>query len=465
MLFKPFRIKNIEFANRIVRSSLGGRLAYYDGAVSPAWVNFESQFARGGVGAIISATIAINKERMSPLEYPTIHDDRFVGPLRDAIVAIKRAGDGKCRYIIQIGDPGGHTHTSIFPQPADAISASSTFDLLYGYCNRSIEMTEAQIDRSVEEFRAAARRVVATGCDGIEVTASKGYLIHQFLNPATNRRRDDYGGSVDKRFRFLARIVEGIRAELGPEFLFGVRLSARDYNYLPLNIRLPVVWNLRHYFVGNTLRETTYYAKRLEALGIDYLHIDSGFGFPNPKGSPGTFPDAGFKSFANSNRYLSRKAQARAALFNLAPAWFRRHVFGIGWRVVPAANAKLAAAIKEVVSIPVIANGGFQRKSTINGALEAGQCDMVAIARPLLANPDLLLQLAHPYRDEPDKPCTFCSLCCARTAVFPLGCYDTTRFKSQEEMLDKILEISSPARMPASALENSQVDGSGQDCH
>jgi 2,4-dienoyl-CoA reductase-like NADH-dependent reductase (Old Yellow Enzyme family) len=444
-LFEPFKIRNVEFGNRVVRSSIGGRMAYYDGRVSPAWIAFEKRFAAGGVAAIISATISINKDRMSPLEYPSIHSDRFVGPLRDAVREVKKAGTGEvaCRYIMQIGDTGGHTHTSLFPQPNDALSASPTFDFLYGYCNRTIAMTEAQIEASIAEFAAAARRVVAIGCDGIEVTASKGYLIQQFLNPATNRRRDQYGGSVDNRFRFLSRVVGAVRKAVGPDFLFGIRLSAKDYNCLPVNIRWPPVWNLRHYFVGNTLRETTYYAKRLEELGVDYLHVDSGFGFLNPKGSPGAFPDAGFKTFANTNRYLSGKAQARAIIFNLAPPWLRRRVFGLGWRFAPAANADFAAAIKRAVRIPVIANGGFQSRDVIDGALRAGKCDMVAIARPLLANPDLLRQLQR--RNAPWRPCTFCSLCCARTAVFPLGCYDVTRFKnSHEMMLDQILRMSSP---------------------
>jgi 2,4-dienoyl-CoA reductase (NADPH2) len=72
----------------------------------------------------------------------------------------------------------------------------------------------------------------------------------------------------------------------------------------------------------------------------------------------------------------------------------------------------------------------------------------VAIARPLLANPDLLKQFQEdPPLNEPRNPCTFCSLCCARTAVFPLGCYDVSRFNgSQEAMLDEILRISSPER-------------------
>jgi 2,4-dienoyl-CoA reductase-like NADH-dependent reductase (Old Yellow Enzyme family) len=103
------------------------------------------------------------------------------------------------------------------------------------------------------------------------------------------------------------------------------------------------------------------------------------------------------------------------------------------------------------VKIPVIANGGFQERRGIENALNGGACDMIAIARPLLANPDLLLQLRDEKCNQPKRPCTFCSLCCARTAVFPLGCYEVSRFSSKEEMLDTILELSSPERPDALA--------------
>src|SRR5262245_50055428 len=281
MLFEPFRIKTIDFANRILRSSLGGRMAYYDGTISPAWVHFERAFAQNGVAGIISATISVNKARMSPLEYPTLYDDRFVAPLRDGVREIKAGND--CRYIIQIGDTGGHTHTSMRSQPADALSASAYTDMLFGYHNRTVAMTSGQIAEAVVNFANAARRVKEAGCDGVEVTAAKGYLIHQFLNPATNRRVDDYGGSVEKRFRLLEEIIKAVRREVGADYLLGVRLAAEDFNWKPVNVRLPPVWPPRHYFLGNGLAETKYYARRLEALGVDYLHIDCGFGFPNPK--------------------------------------------------------------------------------------------------------------------------------------------------------------------------------------
>ena len=231
--------------------------------------------------------------------------------------------------------------------------------------------------------------------------------------------------------------------EFGRDFLFGVRLSAKDYNYLPLNLRLPILIPPWHYFIGNTLKQTLQYGKKLEALGVDYLHIDSGFGFPNPKGSPGSYPEQGVRLVVNATRHLGAKARVRSVIMNLTPSFVARALFGIGWRFKPAANAKFAAAFKKAVNIPVIANGGFQSRPIIEGALLLSECDMVAIARPLLANPDLLQQFQM-GRDEPLKPCSFCNECCARTAVLPLGCYDVSRFDSEDEMAEQIVAMCSP---------------------
>jgi 2,4-dienoyl-CoA reductase (NADPH2) len=461
MLFEPFRIKHVDFGNRVLRSSMGGRNAFYDGTVSPAWTHFEKRFAERGVAGIISATISVNETRMSPLEYPALHSDRFVEPLRKAIHEVRRAGTapGGCKYIIQLGDTGAATHTSLRPQDGDRLSASWFFDFLYGYHNSALPMSPAQIKTAILNFKQAARRAAEAECDGIEVTASKGYLIHQFLNPATNRRKDAYGGSVDNRFRLLRDIVEAVREAIGTNFLFGIRLSARDFNFLPVNLRFPPVWPPRHYYFGNDLPETTYYARKLQDLGVDYLHIDSGFGFPNPMGSPGDYPDEGVYSFVNATRYLSWKANIRASVFNVVPAAIRKRLFSIGWHFRPAVNADLAAAIRAEVSIPVVTNGGFQDRDTIDGVLAAGKCDMVAVARPLLANPDLLEQFACGIK-RPTRPCSFCSLCCSQTAVFPLGCYDQRRFDSVEAMMDQVLAWSSP-NAPFSA-QGKPLTGAGE---
>jgi 2,4-dienoyl-CoA reductase (NADPH2) len=372
------------------------------------------------------------------MEYPKISDDRFIKPLAGAIKAVHQYD---CRYIIQIGDTGGATHTSMLAQAGDAKSSSTLFDLFYGYNNLHQAMTLEEIQRTIDEFAEAARRVRETGADGLEITASKGYLIQQFLNPGINRRKDQYGGSRDNRFRLLEEIVKAARQKVGDDFPIGIRLSAADYNYQPLNLRLPVRFPLKHWYFGNTIEDNLYFAAKLKTLGIDYLHIDKGYGFPNPKGTTGHFPVHEMKMFYNTNRHLSAKAWFRASVFNMIPEFMLSAVANIGWGYVPAVSADDAARFKAEIGLPVISNGGYQDLDIMEHTLQKGKADMLAMARPLLANVNLL-QLFKEGKNSPDKPCSHCNRCIVRTANFPLGCYDPSRFSSQNEMEEKIMEWS-----------------------
>jgi 2,4-dienoyl-CoA reductase (NADPH2) len=437
-IFEPFTVKGVTFKNRLVRSSIGGRTAYYDGTVSNAWKNFELRFAQNGVAGIVSATLNVNARRWSPLEYPQISADKFIKPLADGIAGVHGQG---CRYIIQIGDGGSHVQTSLFSQPEDGFGPSSGFDLFYGYRSRRTEMTLADIEQSVHEFGQAARRVRETGADGVEVTASKGYLIHQFLNPGINRRNDRYGGSVEKRFQLLREVMVEVRHQVGPDFLVGVRISAKDCNSLPLNLRLPLTWRVRQHLVGNTIDTSLTYGRWLKDLGVDYLHVSNGYGFINPGETPGDFPLDEIRMFCNSTRHLSRKAAVRAAVLNALPRALLERVLSVGWGVEEAANLPDARRFRDEVGLPVIANGGFQRRSVVEQALASGGCDLVSMARPLLANPDLPA-LFQAGQESPERPCTFCNRCAIRTTLFPLGCYEPKRFASDAEMEAQILDWS-----------------------
>jgi 2,4-dienoyl-CoA reductase-like NADH-dependent reductase (Old Yellow Enzyme family) len=450
MIFEPLKLKGVELKNRIVRSSIGGRTSYYDNSVSPAWQHFEMRFADAGVAALISPTVSVDDRRCAPLQYPKISQDRFVAPFRAGIAAV-HARD--CRYIMQIGDGGYHAQMSLLPKADDSKTASALIDMVFGYTNRTTPMSTDEIGQTVQNFAAAARRAREAGCDGIEIAAHKGYLIHQFLNPGINRRTDDYGGSVDKRFRLLREVVQAVRKAVGHDYLVGVRLAAVDNNYLPINLRLPIVWPLRHYLYGNTLNETLGYGRALAGLGVDYLHITSGFGFIHPGESTGDWPVDEFRLYANATRHLSGKARLRAIALNTLPRPLARALLGIGWRYRPTPNVDYAKAFRDATGLPVIANGGFDRRDQIEGALSSNKCDLVAMARPLLANPDLV-ELFRRGVNEPERPCTHCNRCSVATAVLPLGCYDRSRFKSDDEMAAQIMWWSggprddSPAKAP-----------------
>ncbi|MFO0554072.1 MAG: tRNA-dihydrouridine synthase [Polyangiaceae bacterium] len=447
---EPFRLKGLTLKNRVLRSSLGGQLCAPNGAVTDMWTNFESRFARSGVAALVSATVSVSGRRYAPLHYPNLASDAHVERLRRALHTVKsnpRAGD--CAYILQIGDPGYHTQTSLFPQAADAKSASFVFDFLYGYSDHAVAMTAHDIDEVVAAYAAGARRARAAGCDGLEVTASKGYLLQQFLSPITNRRDDAYGGTREKRFHLLERIVRAVRDEVGPDYLFGVRISVEDAPYWPVNLRVP----LRSFF-GNRLDDTLWFAERLERLGVDYLHLSNGFGFINPTESPGDFPLAEVRRVYNATRHLGTKARLRSTLMNLVPTPIAQRAFSLGWGTRGGARLGMtgeqARKLRGVVKIPLIANGGFQNRSLIEETLASGACDLVSMARPLLANPDLFdaLQKA----DSPPKPCIFCNRCSVLTAIVPVGCYEPKRFADQDEMERQILSFTSDPDAPSPNL-------------
>src|SRR5438105_13402878 len=115
-MFEPFAIHGVEFPNRLVRSSIGGRHSYYDGTVNAVWARFERRFAEHGVGAVISATMSVDDRRWAPLEYPKISQDRFVPRIAEGVRGVQALG---AKYILQIGDPGYHTQAGLFSEPAD----------------------------------------------------------------------------------------------------------------------------------------------------------------------------------------------------------------------------------------------------------------------------------------------------------------------------------------------------------
>lgn len=445
VIFTPFAINNVQFKNRILRSSVGGRMSNYDATVTDVWKNFEKRFADGGVGGIISTTFHVNKDRVSPLQYPSIAQQRFVPYLKKFIAGIKQDSPD-CRYIVQIGDPGYTTYMSLFPKEQDSRSSSSGFDLGFGYNNTRTSMSDAEIEKAITDFADAAARVQAAGADGLEITATKGYLIHQFLNPGINRREDDWGGSADNRFRFLQRIVEAVRDRVGRDYLFGVRLSAADFNYSPLQLSLfrsPSILGSKERWRGNDIAQMLDYAKRLRDLKVDFLHVVAGYGFPNPRDTPGPFPFDEIKMFFNSTRHLSRKAALRSTLLNALPAGLARWILSLGWTYQQGINLDFAGTFKKETGMPVIANGGFQEKTFIEGAMDSGRCDMVSMARALIANPDLL-DVFRSGKNMADRPCSHCNRCVGRTVTSPLGCYDGRRFASEKDMQDQIMAWNRP---------------------
>lgn len=429
-IFEPLQFRHLTVKNRILRSNVSGRFDNYDGSGNQARINWETKFARGGVGAIISSFVPVTiRGRIVP-NYATIdRDDRI--PFWRALGKAVHAHD--CRFLLQLSHAGRQRDIPGI-EYEQALSSTDRDEPLHGF--PGVAMTQADIDQTVAAFASGARRAREAGLDGVELHAANGYLFTQFLSSAINDRTDDYGGSLAHRARFLLEVVAAIRAEVGHDFHLQVKISAEDHNDAIDDDEAP----------GNTLADTVQVCQWLEQAGVDAIHVSSGSYFPHPRNPPGDFPvDELVKTY---DQLLSSGSRAlrNYLLFRFEPTqrlFERRWAEARGDRI-EGINLPAAKAIKAAVQVPVLCTGGFQTAEIIREAIRQQFCDAVTIARPLIANNDLVQQFAA-GRGRPAVPCTYCNRCLVNAVENPLGCYDQSRFPTREAMVAEIMSVFTPA--------------------
>jgi 2,4-dienoyl-CoA reductase (NADPH2) len=429
-IFQPLTFRNLTVKNRVFRSNVSGRFDNYDGSGNQARINWETQFARGGVGAIVSSFVPVTiRGRIVP-NYATIDRDERIPFWR----ALGRAvHEHDCRFILQLSHAGRQRDIPGI-EFAQAWSATERDEPLHGF--PCVAMTQAQIAETVSAFAAGARRAREAGLDGVELHAANGYLFTQFLSSGINDRTDDYGGPLRQRARFLLEVVAAIRAEVGADFHLQVKISAEDHNDALDDDEKP----------GNTLEESVQVCRWLDEAGVDAIHVSSGSYFPHPRNPPGDFPvDELVKTY---DQLLSSGSHAlrNYLLFRFEPT---QRLFEQRWARargdrIEGINLPAAKAIKAAVGVPVLCTGGFQTAEIIREAIRQQFCDGVTIARPLIANPDLVQQFANGM-GRPAVPCTYCNRCLVNAVENPLGCYDESRFASRDEMVAHIMRVFTPA--------------------
>ena len=438
-IFQPLNINGLTLKNRVVRSSIGGRVDYYDGSMSDARIAWDRRFARGGVSAIISSNVGIRTDGIAVPGYASIDDDRTIPSWRRLIEEVHRYD---CRYIIQLHFSGRQRDLPRkefigVPPP----SATDATDPIYGLrCRR---MTIPEIRELVQAYAQAARRARVAGADGIEIVACNGYVLHQFLSSVINDRRDEYNGDLRTRARILLEVMAAVRAEVGRDFFVSMKLSGRDEHNAstaPLNRR-----------VGNTIDDTMQVSRWLADAGLDAIHLSQGDSFPHPLVPAGLLPldDARYSLaalFYEGTRVPLAFLFMQFALFRRLAEWNwgRRMPFKRRGKLLPekieGMNQHDAAKLKSASGLPVICVGGWQTASRIREALQAGHCDVVSIARGLLANPDMVQRFAQ-GQDAPERPCTYCNKCLVNALLQPLACWEESRFASRDQMFEEAYRV------------------------
>ncbi|MBJ7593806.1 MAG: FAD-dependent oxidoreductase [Candidatus Dormibacteraeota bacterium] len=215
---------------------------------------------------------------------------------------------------------------------------------------RALSLVE--IGAIVESFVAAARRAESAGFDGVELHCGHGYLLSSFLSPQVNLRTDQYGGSLENRARIIREIIERARAVVGSAFIIGAKFNSSDL-----------------VAGGFTVEDSLAFAQMLATVGVDYLGVSRGI--------------------AESSDHM------------IAPLYYERHQ-----------NVSAARAIRDAVSIPVIAMGAILDPGDADAIIERGDADLVAIGRGLIADPDWPTKAKRGAVDD-IRPCIRCNECVA----------------------------------------------------
>jgi 2,4-dienoyl-CoA reductase-like NADH-dependent reductase (Old Yellow Enzyme family) len=428
VIFTPLKFRNLEVKNRIFRSSISGRWDGEDGAPSQTRVNWESKFAAGGVGTIITSYVPVLMEGRIIAQYGTMHRDDFIPLWAKVIESVHSYGT---KFIMQLSHSGRQLDLpGIHNQNRVPLSSTSKKEPINGI--RCTAMTKAQLDHIVQAFADAAWRAREAGADGVELHSANGYLFSQFLSSGINDRTDEYGGSLENRARFLIDVIRAIRARVGSGFHLQAKLGAVDHNNV-------IPWEKK----GNDLQDAIQIAKWCEAEGVDAIHVSSGSSFPHPLNPPGGFPlDVLAKTYdtmISSSGYGMRN-------FLMFRYPLLRPIFHWLWfrlkkgHPIEGVSLEDSRAIKAAVDIPVIVTGGFQNAQVVADAIDGGACDGVTIARSLIANNDLV-KIWESGRDLPERPCTYCNRCLVNAPKNPLGCYEQIRYPDYETMVETIMSI------------------------
>ncbi|MBE0415871.1 MAG: NADH:flavin oxidoreductase, partial [Dehalococcoidia bacterium] len=365
-LFEPGTIGKMELKNRIIMAPAGTGGHGPEGEVTDNLIDYYVERAKGGVGFIITQSSLAMREARAPGR-PSMYDDKFIPKLRELSNAVHENGAKVAFQIVHHGKLlTQYQHQVPHPEEIKVLAPSAIPRLRTAIELPAVEgealalwvqdnvppeeATKQDIKRLIEGFAEAARRVKEAGFDAVEVHGAHGYLISQFLSPLDNRRTDEYGGSVENRARFACEIIEGVRKKVGPDFPIIFRISGSDFLEGGINIE-------------DSARQSPLFVE----AGADALHISAS----QPVSIQWQYPS-----------YLFPKG----------------------------ALVGLAEAIKKMVKVPVIAVGKLGDPLFAEEVLRQGKADFIAMARPLMADPELPNK-AREGRFDDIRRCVYCLNC------------------------------------------------------
>ncbi len=308
------------------------RLADPDGAPSEALVTLYDVWSKGGAGLLVTGNVMVDRRAIGEPGNVVVEGERHRAEM-SAWAAAARSG-GAVAWA-QINHPGRQAPRTVNREAVAPSAVPMAGAQAFAFA-KPRALSSPEIEEIVERFGRAAQALVGAGFDGVQIHGAHGYLINQFLSPRTNRRDDAWGGDADRRARFLLEVVRAVRAAVGSSVPVGVKLNSADFQR-----------------GGFTEDESMRVVSALEAAGVDLLEV-----------SGGTYESAAM--FAEP----SKSTREREAFF-----------------------LAYAERVRQTTSMPILLTGGFRSRAGMDAALASGAIDVVGLARPLAAEPDLAARL------------------------------------------------------------------------
>ncbi len=365
LLNSPCKIGNLEIKNRIVLPPMLMGFANLDGTPSEKLINYYEERAKGGTGLIMTEITRVNDVHgAAAFAQLALSHDYHVEPLKELAERVHKHG---AKIMVQLHHPGRQNvglligmvplsiklekwtkgaYTKLLYKLTPKIGptllennivlrnvAPSKCPTAYFAGGRIRALRYREIKKLEQQFIDAAVRAKAANIDGVELHAAHGYLLQQFISPVTNQRKDEYGGSLENRTRFITNILKGIKERCGQDYPVVVRLSV-DECYAMIGQKDK----------GYDLETGVKVAKILEQAGADAIDVSS----------------AGYDTF----NY-----------------WLEPVSFELGWRKY------MAKAVKDAVNVPVLAANLIRTPMQAEAQLREGVQDFVSLGRPQIADP------------------------------------------------------------------------------
>lgn len=265
-LLTPYT-NNLNLKNRVVMAPMTRSRANNDGNVPTNDLHGLYYEQRASAGLIITEGSQVSKRAVGYIHTPGIYSDAQVEGWKKVT---KRVHDNGGKIFIQLWHVGRISHPDFhngaLPLSASAINPNAKSFTPQGFKDTVTpkEMTVNDIKTTVKDFQKAAENAIKAGFDGVEIHSSNGYLFHQFFSDCSNKRTDDYGGSVENKTRFLFEVLEAVK-QVVPEEKIGLRFNPSLHGLFGITVN------------ENTIPTFEYMVKRLNDYNLAYLHLSEPF--------------------------------------------------------------------------------------------------------------------------------------------------------------------------------------------